>query len=958
MRMIPRLRHLCIALALLVSGTTLSATGQEKKALDHDAYDIWNRITASAISNDGNWVRWTLGPVEKDATLRIRERVGSRFYEYARGENALFSADSRFAAFKIVAAKDSVRQAKLDKKKSEDMPKAGLGILDLSSGGFDQIERVMSFKMPEEGSGWIAYRLEKSEVEPDTTAEARKETEKPEEEPEEEKDEKKDQKDGTTLVVRNLETGAETTFDLVTDYVFSKDGSWLAFARSEKDGESDGVYVVRTGETAESALMSGDGDYKQLAMDEGSRQLAFVSNRNDYEADQPAFTLYHVRLGDENARPLATEGNEAFAEGWWISENGNVSFSDSGDRLFFGTAPRPEPEPEDDDVLDEEKVKVDVWSWRDPLLQPMQLLQAENEKKRSYRAVVHLDSGSIVQLASIEVPDVTVADEGDASAVLGTSNLPYRKEISWDSPRYYDGYLVDIETGERTLILEGVQDFLRLSPEGKYVFWWDRNELAWMTMSTSTREIVDVSSKVPFPVDYELHDWPYKPNSNGFAGWTEGDERFLINDTYDLWELDPDGEDDPVNVTDGLGRNENLRLRFMDLDREESSIDPDDDLLLSVLDRETMDGGFYRDRVEGNRVPEQLLQSNHSYGFSVRKAKDADVLLYTRSNFQEFPDLWTSDLDFGNARKMSNANPQQKDYLWGTAELVTWTSIDGEPLKGILYKPEGFDPARKYPMMVYFYEKMSTGLNSHVIPSAGSSSINRTFYVSRGYLVFIPDIPYKVGYPGESAMNAVMPGIASLIDEGFVDADHIGVQGHSWGGYQIAYMVTQTNLFAAAEAGAPVSNMTSAYGGIRWGSGMSRMFQYEMTQSRIGGTLWDATLRYIHNSPLFQAPKVETPLLMMHNDEDGAVPWYQGIEYFVALRRLNKPVWMLNYNGEAHGLRKNHNRKDWTIRLQQFFDHYLKNAPAPVWLMEGVPAVKKGLTLGLVESEECACGMQ
>ncbi|MGD8276865.1 MAG: prolyl oligopeptidase family serine peptidase, partial [Gemmatimonadota bacterium] len=272
---------------------------------------------------------------------------------------------------------------------------------------------------------------------------------------------------------------------------------------------------------------------------------------------------------------------------------------------------------------------------------------------------------------------------------------------------------------------------------------------------------------------------------------------------------------------------------------------------------------------------------------------------------------------------------------------------DSEPLQGILYKPENFDPTQKYPMMVYFYERSSDGLHSYIPPAPGSSSINRSFYVSRGYLLFVPDIPYQIGYPGESAVEAVVPGVLSLIEKGFVDEDHIGVQGHSWGGYQIAYMVTKTNIFAAAEAGAPVSNMISAYGGIRWGSGMSRMFQYEHTQSRIGGTLWEAPIHYIENSPIFWADKVETPLLMMHNDEDGAVPWYQGIEYFVALRRLHKPAWLFNYNGEDHGLRKAQNRKDWTIRLQQFFDHYLKGAPEPVWLAEGVPAILKGKTLGL-----------
>jgi dipeptidyl aminopeptidase/acylaminoacyl peptidase len=219
--------------------------------------------------------------------------------------------------------------------------------------------------------------------------------------------------------------------------------------------------------------------------------------------------------------------------------------------------------------------------------------------------------------------------------------------------------------------------------------------------------------------------------------------------------------------------------------------------------------------------------------------------------------------------------------------------------------------------------------------------------VSRGYLVFNPDIPYRIGYPGESAMTSVVPGVLSLIAKGFVDQNHIGVQGHSWGGYQIAYLVTKTNIFKAAEAGAPVANMISAYGGIRWSTGMSRMFQYEKTQSRIGGTLWEQPLHFIENSPIFWADKVQTPLLMMHNDQDGAVPWYQGIEYFTALRRLGKPAWMINYNGEDHGLLKLANRKDWTIRMQQFFDHYLKGDPPPVWLEQGVPAVMKGKTLGL-----------
>jgi len=192
----------------------------------------------------------------------------------------------------------------------------------------------------------------------------------------------------------------------------------------------------------------------------------------------------------------------------------------------------------------------------------------------------------------------------------------------------------------------------------------------------------------------------------------------------------------------------------------------------------------------------------------------------------------------------------------------------------------------------------------------------------------------------------VVSGNNYLIEQGFVDQERMGLQGQSWGGYQTAYIITQTDMFKCAMGGAVVSNMTSAFGGIRWESGMSRMFQYEAGQSRIGATLWENLDLYIENSPLFFADQVKTPLLLMHNDKDGAVPWYQGIEFFMALRRLEKPVWMLTYNGEAHNLKQWPNRMDLSIRMSQFFDHYLLDKPAPVWMTDGIPALKKGKESG------------
>jgi dipeptidyl aminopeptidase/acylaminoacyl peptidase len=191
-----------------------------------------------------------------------------------------------------------------------------------------------------------------------------------------------------------------------------------------------------------------------------------------------------------------------------------------------------------------------------------------------------------------------------------------------------------------------------------------------------------------------------------------------------------------------------------------------------------------------------------------------------------------------------------------------------------------------------------------------------------------------------------MSGTDHLIKNFPVDSLKMGLQGQSWGGYQTAQLITMTTRYAAAMAGAPVGNMFSAYGGIRWGSGLNRQFQYESTQSRIGKTIWEAQDAYIENSPIFHLPNISTPLLLMHNDMDGSVPWYQSIEIYNGMRRLNKPCWLLNYNNDDHNLTKMPNKMDLSIRMRQFFDHFLLNKPAPSWITDGLPATQKGIITG------------
>ena len=927
------IRRILLASALLLLLPVVSA-GQEKKPLDHDAYDVWNRIQNDVVSSDGSWLAYRLVPGDGDATMVVRSTENDRSVSIERGTALRFTRDARHLIARIAPMEAAVDEAR--ESSDVDAPTDTLAIVDLSDLGVTKIPGVKSFDLPEDAGGWLAYLMEPVDEE-DTGDESPSDEGDDSAETEEEAAPRTD--DGTTLVVHDLRSSRDVRFEHVVDYDFADDGSALFYTASGEDGAADGVFRVVDGDR--STVLQGPGRYLGLVVSaEGT--AAFLTDRDDRSADVQRFSLF---VGDGAVTsPAASMGTAGVPAGWAPSHHDDITFSESGRRVFFGTAPAPEPVVEDD-TPEDERVVVDIWNWKDPLLQPMQLVRADDELERTWQSMVDVQSGRVVQLATPEMPEVIVAGQGDGPTALGRSDLPYRQLASWDGT-YRDLYVVDLGDGSSRMIGEKVRGFPTISPAGRYVVWFDGFERVWYSVDLESLDVVDLTSALEVPFHDVLDDHPDALRSYGSAGWTEGDEAFVVYDQFDVWAIDPTGARGPRNLTEGTGRANDIRFRVLDLDPDDPFVPTNEDVHLNAFHLYTKANGIYRDRFDGSREPTRLVMDDARFG-AVRKASDADVVAFERSTFQDFPDVWVTDTDFDSPRKVTDANPQQDEYAWGTAEIVEWTSNDGVPLQGILYKPEDFDASQEYPMMVYFYERSSDGLHNYIVPAAGGSSINLSFYVSRGYLVFVPDIPYRIGYPGESAIDAVVPGVLEVVGQGFVDRENIGVQGHSWGGYQIAYMVTRTDIFAAAEAGAPVANMISAYGGIRWGTGMSRMFQYERTQSRIGGSLWETPLRYIENSPIFTADKINTPLLMMHNDEDTAVPWYQGIELFVALRRLGQPVWMLNYNGEPHGLRKEQNRKDWAVRMQQFFDHYLKDAPAPVWMDEGVPAILKGKTLGL-----------
>ncbi len=944
-----------------------------KRSITHQDYDSWRSISAQQISRDGKFVAYAYVPQDGDGEVIVRNiatgvdwraprgyrppvpppddpgtNIGEFQAEQARLLRPVFTADSRFAIFGTEPTKAEVTKAKKEKKKPEEMPKNGLGIMDLSTGTVTRVERVKSFRVPEDGTGYFAYLIEaKPEDKPSAQP-------KPESSPSGEatgpaaapapstpatprgpsaRGKKKEY--GTELVLRNTANANERKFSDVLDYTISRDAKTLVFTTSARKEDSNGVYAVTTdSETEPVALLSGKGKYQRLTWDEDNTQLAFISDKEDAEAKQPKFRVYQWNRKDPQATELVSVSSPGFRKEFVVSERANLSFSLDGSHLFLGTAPPPEPEknPEEEMPADE-KVLVDLWHWKDDYVQPIQRIRAEQDRNRSYRAVYDLQTKKFVQLADETME--TISPSNDGRYAIGADNRKYRTISDYD-PGFTDYYLVNTADGSRKPLLTKQRSNVSLSPNAKYAVYFDGKD--WYSYSVADGSIANLTKNISANFYNEENDVPSTPGSYGIAGWTKDDADVLLYDRYDIWQVSPDGSS-AKNLTDGVGRKESTALRYVRLDPRERWIDPEKPMLLSAENQETHDSGFYRDKVNSTAPPQKLLMAAKDFN-NPSKAKDADVMIMTASRFDQFPDIWVTNSSFRELKRVSNGDAQRAAFNWGSGELVSFKNTDGVPLKGLLLKPDNFDPKKKYPMIVYIYEKLSQGLHTFRNPAPGTS-INPTYYVSNGYLVFMPDIVYTIGYPGPSALKCVLPGVQAVVDRGYVNEKAIGIQGHSWGGYQIAYMVTQTNRFRAAAPGALVANMTSAYSGIRWGTGLPRQFQYERSQSRIGGSLWDYPLRYLDNSPIFRADRVETPLLMIHNDEDDAVPWYQGIEYFLALRRLGKEAYMFTYNGEKHGLRKRINQKDYTRRLQEFFDHFLKGAPAPEWMEKGIPYLQR-----------------
>lgn len=871
-----------IQLAAILSAQNLQGT-RVKPKLDTSVFNRWAQVDNPAISNNGEYVLYTIREhYSLPATLVIQQVKGGWKKEISGAESGIFSDDSKNVICQ--KAKDT------------------LLIIKLGSNDVKSIPSVNSFRVFKRGNKeWVAYQQ---------TANDR------------------------LLILQDLPGEEKILFPGVAEYVLSSSGNVVFYRSISSEGSK--INYADLVEGREKCIWQGSpsSNADNLVADLKDGQVVFrVEEKvNNYTEN----SLWYFKLGSERAVQLIT--NQSAGIDVNLELDKIQRFSNDGSKLFFFLKEKELKRPKSYPVA------VDVWHYADPKLQLQQLNEVNHQNV--YEAVLNIEYRKIIRLSQEnEGVSIALGDQFDNFAVI-VNNKGSSFESYWNHESQPSLIVVSTSSGERKHLLN---NFEWASPAKKYLINLDSDIYAFEIATGITR---NVTQSLPIPEGDAEFDRPKLLKNKGFiiAGWLPGDEFLLAYDKFDIWKIDPTNKKLPVNITNQYGRRNNIVLRLAE--KENAVIDNDKNLILTAYNRINKNNGFYRTGSHEGEDPKLLSMGAYVYnapgqgdlgGFPPIKARDADVYIVKRSTTTESPNFfWTKD--FKTFNPISAVYPEQK-YNWLTSDLHSFTTLDGRTEQAVLYKPENFDPKSKYPVIIHYYEKKSDALNKFHKPGGPNGELDIAWFVSQGYLVFTPDIHYAVGEIGQSAYNSIVAAANYLKNYSWVDSGKMGIQGHSFGGFETNYIVTHTTLFAAAVSSSGPTDLISMYND--WAmNGVSQQFQCEVGQLRMGATLWDKPDLYIKNSPIFNAHKVTTPLLTVANKRDRSVPFSQGVELFTALRRLGKKVWMLQYDEGDHGL-LGKEYIDYVIRMTQFFDHYLKGKAPAKWMTKGIPAKMKGIDDGL-----------
>ena len=944
-------------LIAIVSLFPTLASAQEKKPLDHSVYDSWESLSGVSVPYNGKYMFYSVNKQQGDGTLYVYNIATGENLAIPRGKSPVISADGQVLLYRIAPQYAQTHEAKVKKKKGDDLPKDTLVVMNLKSGDKQTFPRLKGLQYGRELQQYVAFQTT-----PEPPAKGEKKA-------------AADKSQGSPLYLMDIRSGQIDTIAIVEKYGFTDDCEYLSYITKPGKKDTVGVRALNIKDLATGKVTTVlDGDKKMKVelpvYDNLYGRFAFYAQTDTTKEALKYSDIYLYKVGDVAATKLITRAHAGIPTDWMIGDKHTLFFPEKGNSLsadggvlFFGI--KPVPEEQDTTIAEFERVKLDIWRWNADYLPTVEAVRKKEFENQAFLTAYYFaDPSKVVQIENEVVHSVNIPDKLQGDWVLSSSDKAYRVQRQWETNPHSDIYKVNLRTGEAVLLKQDATSSVMLpSPSARYYTFFGSLTQDWYLYDITTGAHRNLTADLGVAFWNEDTDTPGLPRPYSSATWVENEEYFLIGDRYDLWQFDPKWEKAPFMITEGLGKatNNNFKVARPIHDpkakrtRFGSAAGPlkvGEPLYLSSFNRVSREHGFYMKDItkkkakmvklaEGpyNMSISGISLSNEYPGIAqVGKSQkpprklSIPVFAYTKGNFENPTNVFVTKDMFRTETRISNTNPQQKDYNWGTVEMVSWMTADSIKAEGLLFKPENFDPNKKYPVIIYFYEKDSDGLYNYRSPAPSRSIVNIPYFVSNGYIVFDPDIYYTTGHPGQSAMRSIMPAVDMLCQYPWIDSENMAIQGQSWGGYQVAYMITQTDRFKAAGAGAPVSNMTSAYGGIRWGSGVTRQMQYERGQSRIGQNLWDAFDLYVENSPLFFVPNVTTPVLIMHNDKDTAVPWYQGIEFFASLRRCGKQAWMLQYKGEDHNLRERHNCKDLSEKLAEFFDHFLKGAPEPEWM--------------------------
>ncbi len=882
-----------IFLFLLMTACCFQGYAQ-KKRLTMEDYKLWKRVDAQNMSEDGKWVTYQFTFIDsdcnpKDPTTFLYNTVTRETRELPRVTRPNFFAGGKWLKYTVMKpeADTTGMQDSTFLLRLRDMKKI-------------YWNRKYDFS-ESSGCHLVTYTYKLSE----------------------EKDAPK------RLVCWNIETGDTVAIDSIGDYKLLDKGKNVLYVK-------EGILYYGPLKGRHAVLFN---DAKAFVTDftlqPQNAEGSFVAASDTSRIKNPDL-LYVFSLRDGTVRFLLDYTKIGIPK-QYIARNRPYRLSNGGNRVIIDVdtiSSRRRKREERPDT----SFELELWTWNDEVSSLQQSKSSYNpsnvkfaydvERRKCYRITTQ-NMEKLILPASTYYDYAFAVDRG-----------PYKRFADWKSDVNADIYLIDLNTGEARVLEKDFETEPVWSPNGKYAVLYHAKEKAWYKVDPKTGKQENISKAIGHPVHNELHDLPKPADPYGIAGWTADGDRVILYDRYDLWVVDLTGKTKTYCLTKGYGRETQRTFRWLKRDYDEKIIDLKKDLLLEFTKVDNGDQGIYRFTPESKFV--RLIEGPFAVNV-YQLSKDGKNCIWTKQSYTEFRDLWWSRSDFKHPRRITDANPQQKNYKWGNVRLVKWNNFEGKENAGLLYLPENYDSTKTYPTIVNFYETHSGELHNYIVPVLSSGMINTVTYVSNGYVVFMPDVHFTVGNPGESSYNAVVSGTQMLIDRGIADKDRIGIQGHSWSGYQVAYLVTRTNMFKCASPGAAVSSMISAYTGIRTGSGMPRMFMYEETQSRIGKSLWEDPEIYIKHSPILYADKIQTPLLIFHCDADEAVPYAEGLNLFLAMRRLQKPAWLLNYKGERHFLYNKAAERDWTFRMQQFFDHYLKGLPMPRWMKEGIHVNERGI---------------